>query len=106
MILKWWWTASSCAMASRRGWQTVLKTALKLADGRAFVDPADTPKDEAPAPAKAKKAVLQNNAPEGRIVFSEKFACPVSGFTLPDIEPRLFSFNAPQGACPACDGSG
>ncbi len=42
----------------------------------------------------------------GRIVFSEKFACPVSGFTIAEIEPRLFSFNAPQGACPACDGLG
>ena len=44
--------------------------------------------------------------PPNRIVFSEKFACPVSGFTLEDIEPRLFSFNAPQGACPTCDGLG
>jgi excinuclease ABC subunit A len=44
--------------------------------------------------------------PANRIVFSEKFACPVSGFSIPEIEPRLFSFNAPQGACPACDGLG
>jgi excinuclease ABC subunit A len=50
--------------------------------------------------------VLGNNAPAGRITFSEKFACPVSGFTIAEIEPRLFSFNAPQGACPACDGLG
>ena len=50
--------------------------------------------------------MLGDNAPEGRIVFSEKFACPVSGFTIAEIEPRLFSFNAPQGACPACDGLG
>ncbi|PWG02906.1 excinuclease ABC subunit UvrA [Sphingosinicella humi] len=55
---------------------------------------------------KADKAALQDNAPPGRIVFSEKFACPVSGFTIAEIEPRLFSFNAPQGACPACDGLG
>ncbi|MCQ9155934.1 excinuclease ABC subunit UvrA [Acidomonas methanolica] len=41
-----------------------------------------------------------------RIVFSAKFACPVSGFTLEEIEPRLFSFNAPMGACPVCDGIG
>ena len=41
-----------------------------------------------------------------RIVFSEKFACPVSGFTIPEIEPRLFSFNNPYGACPVCDGLG
>ncbi|PYD70065.1 excinuclease ABC subunit UvrA [Komagataeibacter swingsii] len=48
--------------------------------------------------------------PEGedapRTVFSSRFACPVSGFTLEEVEPRLFSFNAPQGACPACDGIG
>jgi excinuclease ABC subunit A len=41
-----------------------------------------------------------------RIVFSSKFACPVSGFTISEIEPRLFSFNSPHGACPACDGLG
>ena len=41
-----------------------------------------------------------------RIVFSEKFACPVSGFTISEIEPRLFSFNNPFGACPACGGLG
>ncbi|MGI8526759.1 MAG: excinuclease ABC subunit UvrA [Pseudolabrys sp.] len=41
-----------------------------------------------------------------RIIFSEKFACPVSGFTLPEIEPRLFSFNNPFGACPECGGLG
>ncbi len=44
--------------------------------------------------------------PPNRIVFSEKFACPVSGFTIAEIAPRLFSFNAPQGACPDCDGLG
>src|SRR3546814_13612935 len=44
--------------------------------------------------------------PPNRIVFSEKFACPVSGFTIEEIEPRLFSFNAPQGACATCDGLG
>jgi excinuclease ABC subunit A len=44
--------------------------------------------------------------PPNRIVFSEKFACPVSGFTIAEIVPRLFSFNAPQGACPECDGLG
>jgi len=52
------------------------------------------------------RAVLADNAPPGRIIFSEKFACPVSGFTIAEIEPRLFSFNAPQGACPGCDGLG
>ncbi len=92
-----------------------LEQALKLADGTVYMDPADAP---APPPgaenvgvSKAleeahERAVLATNAPEGRIVFSEKFACPVSGFTIPEIEPRLFSFNAPQGACPGCDGLG
>ncbi|MET4895713.1 excinuclease ABC subunit UvrA [Sphingomonadaceae bacterium jetA1] len=81
------------------------ETALKLADGLAYVDPADPAKDEY-TPHTPKSAVLGDNAPDGRIVFSEKFACPISGFTISEIEPRLFSFNAPQGACPACDGLG
>jgi len=54
-------------------------------------------------------AILETAPAEGepeRITFSENFSCPVSGFTLPEIEPRLFSFNAPMGACPACDGLG
>ncbi|SMX28053.1 UvrABC system protein A [Pelagimonas phthalicica] len=54
-------------------------------------------------------AVLETAPREGdpeRIVFSENFACPESGFTIPEIEPRLFSFNAPFGACPDCDGLG
>ena len=81
------------------------ETALKLADGLAYVDPADPAKDQI-APHTPKTEVLGDHAPPGRIVFSEKFACPVSGFTISEIEPRLFSFNAPQGACPACDGLG
>ncbi|MEP9367191.1 excinuclease ABC subunit UvrA [Xanthobacter sp. VNH20] len=67
------------------------ETALGLADGIAIVEFADE-KDEDGAPK--------------RIMFSEKFACPVSGFTISEIEPRLFSFNNPFGACPACDGLG
>ena len=65
-----------------------LRTALDLADGIAILETAPTEGD-----------------PE-RVTFSEKFACPVSGFTIPEIEPRLFSFNAPFGACPSCDGLG
>ena len=65
-----------------------LRTALDLADGIAILETA--PKDSDPE----------------RITFSENFACPVSGFTIPEIEPRLFSFNAPFGACPDCDGLG
>ncbi|MDI4655232.1 excinuclease ABC subunit UvrA [Xanthobacter autotrophicus] len=67
------------------------ETALALADGIAVAEYADE-KDEAGEPR--------------RILFSEKFACPVSGFTISEIEPRLFSFNNPFGACPACDGLG
>ncbi len=65
-----------------------------------------------PAQAELVEARLHTSGLKGaglaanRIVFSEKFACPVSGFTLDALEPRLFSFNAPQGACPACDGLG
>ena len=91
------------------------ETALKLAEGLAYLDPADPPNDPpgsertgvAAALEKAsERNVLATHAPDGRITFSEKFACPVSGFTIAEIEPRLFSFNAPQGACPACDGLG
>ncbi len=81
------------------------ETALKLAEGLAFVDPADAAQ-AAPEGKPEGKDVLGTNAPDGRITFSEKFACPVSGFTIAEIEPRLFSFNAPQGACPTCDGLG
>jgi len=119
----------------REGLETRLaqsfETALRLADGLVYVDLVDTtvaeamssetggvvaearatfstldaaPADEAAsAPAKKMKGT---GVPDNRITFSEKFACPVSGFTIAEIEPRLFSFNAPQGACPACDGLG
>ncbi|WP_298675058.1 excinuclease ABC subunit UvrA [uncultured Lentibacter sp.] len=73
-----------------------LRTALDLADGIAILETAP-------------RAGSEGNEPEGapeRFTFSEKFACPVSGFTIPEIEPRLFSFNAPFGACPECDGLG
>jgi excinuclease ABC subunit A len=68
-----------------------LETALRLADGIAVAEWAD--KDPTEAEPK-------------RLIFSEKFACPVSGFTISEIEPRLFSFNNPYGACPVCDGLG
>ena len=62
-----------------------LETALSLSDGLVFAESADTGE---------------------RSTFSAKFACPVSGFTIDEIEPRLFSFNNPFGACPVCDGLG
>jgi excinuclease ABC subunit A len=61
------------------------ETALGMADGVVYAENADTGE---------------------RTVFSSKFACPVSGFSIEEIEPRLFSFNSPHGACPACDGLG
>ncbi|AHD09348.1 excinuclease ABC subunit UvrA [Phaeobacter gallaeciensis] len=71
-----------------------LRTALDLADGIAILETAP-------------RAAEGEETPEPeRITFSENFACPVSGFTIPEIEPRLFSFNAPFGACPECDGLG
>jgi excinuclease ABC subunit A len=79
------------------------ETALKLSDGLVYADPADSAAAEGEG---NKKDILGDSAPPGRIVFSEKFACPVSGFTIAEIEPRLFSFNAPQGACSTCDGLG
>jgi len=106
--------------------------ALKLADGLAYIDLADTtvaalaagsplPVGEGPgegaraapdtptqpSPERVRASGMKNTGlPPNRIVFSEKFACPVSGFTIESVEPRLFSFNAPMGACPACDGLG
>ncbi|MBQ2810645.1 MAG: excinuclease ABC subunit UvrA, partial [Alphaproteobacteria bacterium] len=62
-----------------------VETCLKLSDGLMFVEHMDNKKRE---------------------IFSSKFACPVSGFTIEEIEPRLFSFNNPFGACPHCDGIG
>ena len=78
----------------REGLETRLadsfRTALNLADGIAVIEMADAAEGETPQ----------------RVTYSEKFACPVSGFTIAEIEPRLFSFNAPFGACPVCDGLG
>ena len=82
------------------------ETALKLADGLAYVDLVDGVLPGREAEADDGGAMKGAGIPANRIVFSEKFACPVSGFTIAEIEPRLFSFNAPQGACPACDGLG
>ncbi|HET8997259.1 MAG TPA: excinuclease ABC subunit UvrA, partial [Acetobacteraceae bacterium] len=61
------------------------ETALGLSDGVVYAENADDSE---------------------RTVFSSRFACPISGFTIEEIEPRLFSFNSPHGACPACDGLG
>jgi len=82
-----------------------IETALKLAEGLCVAEFADRPlpKEETAEGGAANKSL---NETHERILFSEKFACPVSGFTIPEIEPRLFSFNNPFGACPTCDGLG
>jgi excinuclease ABC subunit A len=86
------------------------ETALKLAEGLAVIEYADVPAtapDKNPDKKSDKKtAKIHDKSGPERILFSEKFACPVSGFTIPEIEPRLFSFNNPYGACPACGGLG
>ncbi len=109
-----------------------LEQALKLADGLAVAeladvsasspgrreaaspgDPdhtsADSPKRDGrdkPGHDGKKVAKIHDKSGPERLIFSEKFACPVSGFTIPEIEPRLFSFNNPFGACPKCGGLG
>ena len=82
------------------------ETALKLAEGLAVIEYADAPAASPAADDKKKTAKIHDKSGPERILFSEKFACPVSGFTIPEIEPRLFSFNNPYGACPACGGLG
>ncbi|AQS41714.1 MAG: Excinuclease ABC subunit A [Candidatus Tokpelaia hoelldobleri] len=81
-----------------------LETCLRLADGLAIAELADKPLPEGEQAGQA--ANKSKNDTHEHILFSEKFACPVSGFTIPEIEPRLFSFNNPAGACPTCDGLG
>src|SRR5467141_3110281 len=83
-----------------------LETALKLADGLAVAEFADGAAGTEHAAAERKTAKIHDQSGPQRLIFSEKFACPVSGFTIPEIEPRLFSFNNPFGACPACGGLG
>ncbi|MBN9235377.1 MULTISPECIES: excinuclease ABC subunit UvrA [Phyllobacteriaceae] len=81
-----------------------METALKLAEGLVVAEFADRP---LPASETSEESAYKSkNETHERILFSEKFACPVSGFTIPEIEPRLFSFNNPFGACPTCDGLG
>lgn len=61
-----------------------VEAALRLADGYLIVDTMD----------------------DNELLYSEHYSCPVCGFTVPELEPRLFSFNAPFGSCPTCDGLG
>jgi excinuclease ABC subunit A len=78
------------------------ETALELGEGLAVAEYTDKP---LPPEALAGANKSKNDTHE-RIIFSQRFACPVSGFTIDEVEPRLFSFNNPAGACPKCDGLG
>ncbi len=72
-----------------------LEAALKLADGIVYVEIVDLP-----------NGVETDITKGSKIIFSEKYSCPVSGFQITEIEPRIFSFNSPFGACPKCEGLG
>jgi excinuclease ABC subunit A len=86
------------------------ETALELADGIAVVEFADESRSEVGnseiANGRKSNSLLATRHSPERITFSSKFACPISGFTISEIEPRLFSFNNPFGACPVCGGLG
>jgi excinuclease ABC subunit A len=87
------------------------ETALELGDGLAVVEFADAPAAQgeianSEIASSADHPPLATRHSSESILFSSKFACPVSGFTIAEIEPRLFSFNNPHGACPVCGGLG
>jgi excinuclease ABC subunit A len=82
-----------------------LETALKLGQGIVYVDVLENGNAGARERGNAKKKALADPT-EGLLVFSQLFACPDHGSLLPEIEPRIFSFNSPYGACPSCSGLG
>src|SRR5262249_4634573 len=100
--------------APQRGSSSSLRTHSARAEGRGEGQQHVAPEPGAalhsgplPAGGEREKDVLRNkNETHERITFSARFACPGSGFSIEEIEPRLFSFNAPAGACPKCDGLG
>src|SRR3569623_474490 len=71
------------------------EAALRLADGRAIAVEMDAGNEDGAGP-----------APKGEHWFNAKFACPICNYSISELEPRLFSFNSPVGACPRCDGLG
>ena len=101
------------AAPSSRTASSSLRTPSARGEGRGERQSAPEP-GAAPSPSplaqgadREPREVLRNkNETHERITFSARFACPVSGFTIDEVEPRLFSFNAPAGACPKCDGLG
>lgn len=84
-----------------------VESAIALADGLMYVDIKSLPVDsdgETTLEFTFKNGKVINL--EHHLVYSEKFSCPISGFVIEDLEPRIFSFNSPYGACPACNGLG
>ncbi len=85
------------------------ETALRHADGRVIALQMDEGKPLTPDPSPERRGEIPARSREGKGIehlFSAKFACPVCSYSLPELEPRLFSFNNPMGACPRCDGLG
>ncbi|MEO9077907.1 MAG: excinuclease ABC subunit UvrA, partial [Rhodanobacter sp.] len=80
------------------------ETALRLGDGLVIVANMDTEKDSPSATGAKRVAAAASDAPEQ--MLSSRYSCPVCDYSLPELEPRLFSFNSPIGACPSCDGLG
>ena len=80
-----------------------IETALKIGNGTVIISMVggSSPQSESGNP----QSAIRNLQSEDRL-YSENFACPVDGISLPEIEPRTFSFNTPHGACPACQGLG
>ena len=85
------------------------ETALRHADGRVIALQLDADQSLTPDPSPEGGGEARDRSRDGKGIehlFSAKFACPVCSYSLPELEPRLFSFNNPMGACPRCDGLG
>jgi excinuclease ABC subunit A len=82
------------------------ETALKLGDGMASVHALDAAQDSASGAGGRMPGAADDGGAAEPLLFSSKYSCPVCDYALPELEPRLFSFNSPVGACPTCDGLG
>ena len=107
----WWWTAWWCAPTSRSGWRKASRPRSSSPTASPWWSSPTRRRPRSSREARGRrsketKLATAAASDASRIMFSEKFACPVSGFTISEIEPRLFSFNNPFGACPACGGLG
>jgi excinuclease ABC subunit A len=103
-------SSSSPPPAGGRSTSVARRVGVSASDSAAHPTPDRQRRSDPPPPGEGEKRTTKlataAASDANRLVFSEKFACPVSGFTIPEIEPRLFSFNNPFGACPKCGGLG